>query len=99
MSSENAGRLDFESAAGIPLAGFTALQCVEFGHFHGRKASLDRRDFLFQSAAVEPWLGQQVLRRSKIFIASALKIAISSVGAASNRVLQAGICIVGHAAH
>jgi hypothetical protein len=33
---------------------------------------------------------QQVLRRSKIFIAIATKIAISSVGAASNRAPQAG---------
>ncbi len=43
--------------------------------------------------------GQGMLRRSKIFIATALKIAISSVGAAPNRAPQAGICIVGRAAH
>jgi hypothetical protein len=35
-----------------------------------------------------------MLRRSKIFIATAVKIAISSVGAASSRAPQAGICIV-----
>jgi hypothetical protein len=29
---------------------------------------------LFQSAAVEPWLGQQMLRRSNIFIATVLSL-------------------------
>jgi hypothetical protein len=52
------------------------------------------RDFSFSPRQFELWLGQQMLRRSKIFIATALKIAISSVGAASNRAPLAGICIV-----
>jgi hypothetical protein len=44
-------------------------------------------------------LGGAVLRRSKIFIAAVIKIAMSSVGAASNRALPAGKCIVDQALH
>ena len=41
------------------------------------------------------WKTQMVLRRSKIFIATGIQIAVSSVGAASNRDPQVGKCIFG----
>jgi hypothetical protein len=42
--------------------------------------------------------GPSTLRRSKTFIVTGLKHAISSVGAASNRNPQVGKCVFGHAA-
>jgi hypothetical protein len=49
-------------------------------------------------SGVWTFVGPGMLRRSKIFIVTRLKHAVSSAGAASNRDPQVGKCIFGHAA-